>query len=80
MLILNIDLTTAPALWQPSDSHSDGDFCHQGRDTEIAQKNFKIFETYWHDHSLESSWGTLSDGEKMFFSDLFSNKPQSLKG
>jgi hypothetical protein len=35
----------------------------QGRDTEIAQaKDFKIVGTYWHNHSLESSWGALSDG------------------
>jgi hypothetical protein len=25
-------------------------------------KNVKIVKTYWHDHSLESSWGALSDG------------------
>jgi hypothetical protein len=25
-------------------------------------KNVSIVGTYWHDHSLESSWGTLSDG------------------
>jgi hypothetical protein len=40
---------------------TDGDFCHQEQDTEIANK-FKIVETYRHDHSLESSWGALSDG------------------
>jgi hypothetical protein len=40
---------------------TDCDFCHQGRDTKIAQK-VKIVETYWHDHSLESSWEALYDG------------------
>jgi hypothetical protein len=28
-------------------------------------KKFKIVETYWHYHSLESSWGALSDGTIM---------------
>jgi hypothetical protein len=28
---------------------TDGDFCHQGQDTEIAPKILKIFETYRHD-------------------------------
>jgi hypothetical protein len=32
------------------------DFCHQGQAQKIVQK------TYWHDHSLESAWGALSDG------------------
>jgi hypothetical protein len=40
---------------------TDGDFCHQGRDTEIAKK-CNIVRTYWHGHSLESTWGALSDG------------------
>jgi hypothetical protein len=44
---------------------TDGDFCYQGRDTEIAKKN-NIVETYWHDHSLERSWGALSDGTISF--------------
>jgi hypothetical protein len=42
-----------------------GDFCHQGRDTEIAQ-TFKIVAPYWHDHSLESSSDALSDGTISF--------------
>jgi hypothetical protein len=29
---------------------TDGDVCHQGRDTEIAPK-FRTVETYWHYHS-----------------------------
>jgi hypothetical protein len=63
-------------------SRTDGDFCHQGRDTEIVG-------TYWHDHSLESSWGALSEGtiyvfcfnnfqEENAFSDFFLKKPLSL--
>jgi hypothetical protein len=31
---------------------------NQGGDAEIAKK-IKIAETYWHNHSLESSWGAL---------------------
>jgi hypothetical protein len=47
---------------------TDGNFCHQqGQDSEIAQKIFKIVKTYWHDHSLESSWEALSDGTISFF-------------
>jgi hypothetical protein len=34
---------------------------HKGRTQKLPQK-FKIVETYWHDHSLESSCGALSDG------------------
>jgi hypothetical protein len=30
--------------------------------TQKLPKKFKIFETYRHDHSLESSQGALSDG------------------
>jgi hypothetical protein len=42
---------------------TDGDFCHQGRGTQKScPKKCRIVETYWHDHSLESSWGALSDG------------------
>jgi hypothetical protein len=37
-----------------------------GRDTESA-KEFKIVETYWHDHSLESSGGVLSVGTISFY-------------
>jgi uncharacterized membrane protein len=29
-------------------------------------KRFKIVATYWHDHSLESSWDALSDGAISF--------------
>jgi hypothetical protein len=56
--------------------------------TQKLPQKFKIVETYWHDHSLESCWGGLSDGtisfsihsffwEKMHFLN-FSEKPQSL--
>jgi hypothetical protein len=52
----------------------------QGRDTEIAQKYLSLLiETYWHDHSLESSDGTISFsihpfwGEKLHFQN-FSKK------
>jgi hypothetical protein len=58
------------------------DFCHQGWDTEIAQK-FKIVETYWHNHSLESSSGALSDGAISFFIQSFGEmhfqKPSELR-
>jgi hypothetical protein len=64
---------------------TDGDFCHQGQDTEIVQQNLRLVETYWHDHSLERSWGALSDGtisisgrKKSIFC-IFLKKPQSLK-
>jgi hypothetical protein len=40
---------------------TDGDFCHEGGTQKLPPK-FKIVEAYWHDHSLESSWGALSDG------------------
>jgi hypothetical protein len=30
--------------------------------THKLPKKFKIIKTYWHDHSLESSWVALSDG------------------
>jgi hypothetical protein len=52
MLVIYSDLFIS--LW------TDGDFCHQGRNSEIAP--FKIVGTYWHDHSLENCWGALSDG------------------
>jgi hypothetical protein len=32
---------------------TEGDFCRPGQATAIAHK-FKVVETYWHDHSLES--------------------------
>jgi hypothetical protein len=36
---------------------------HQGDNSHRnCPKKFKIVETYWHDHSLESFWGALSDG------------------
>jgi hypothetical protein len=38
---------------------TDGKFCHQGLDTEIAQK---IVKTYQHNHTLERSGLALSDG------------------
>jgi hypothetical protein len=37
----------------------------KGRTQKLAQK-FKIVKTYWHDHSLESSWKALSDGTISF--------------
>jgi hypothetical protein len=30
--------------------------------TQKLPQRFEFVETYWHDHSLESSWGALSDG------------------
>jgi hypothetical protein len=58
--------------------------------TQKLPKTFKIVKTYmyWHDHSLESSWGALSDGTISFqpFNNfrgksifwIFLKKPQSL--
>jgi hypothetical protein len=37
-------------------------------------KKFKIVKTYWHDHSLESSWGALSDGAISFLIQPFSGE------
>jgi hypothetical protein len=68
-------------------SRTDGDFCHRGRDTEIAQKNLRLLH-YWHDHSLESSQGAVSDGTISFSIHIlgdwcvfwiFLKKSQSLK-
>jgi hypothetical protein len=39
--------------------------------TQILPKTFTIVETYSHDHSLESSWGALSDGTISFSIQLF---------
>jgi hypothetical protein len=39
--------------------------------TQKSRKQFKIVWTYWHDHSLESSWGALSDGTIGFPIQLF---------
>jgi hypothetical protein len=75
-------------VWYSNSLTTDGDFCHQGWDTEIAQK-IKIVEIYRHDHSLESSWGSHSDGTirfsfQQFWGDkcifwTFLKKPQSLQ-
>jgi hypothetical protein len=56
-------------------------FVTKGR-TQKLPKIFKIVEIYWHNHSLKSSWGALSDvnhflGENVF-SEFFS-KNLSLK-
>jgi hypothetical protein len=40
--------------------------------TQKLPQAFKIVETFWHDHSLESSWGALSDGTISFAIQLFS--------
>jgi hypothetical protein len=32
---------------------------------------FKIVGTYWHDHSLEHTWGALSNGTISFLIQLF---------
>jgi hypothetical protein len=55
----------------------------------ICPPKFKIVETYWHDHSLEKSWGALSDGTigfliqpfvgKKFIFRIFLKKPSVLK-
>jgi hypothetical protein len=37
-------------------------------------KEFNIVETYWHDHSLESSWVALSDGTISFLIQWVSGK------
>jgi hypothetical protein len=57
--------------------------------TQKLPQKFKIVEIYWHDHSLERSWGALSDGTISFsiqpFSGgqyifwIFLKKRQSLK-
>jgi hypothetical protein len=58
MVISKITWIVSSPLW------TDGDFCHQGQDTEFAQN--KIVEKYWHDHSSESSWEAISDGTISF--------------
>jgi hypothetical protein len=58
----------------------------KGGAQKLPQK-INIFETYWHDHALECSWGALSDTSrfsvhpiwKMHFLNFFSKKPRSLK-
>jgi hypothetical protein len=49
--------------------------------TQKLPKQFRIVVTYWHDHSLESSWGELSDRTISFsikpFSDFFLSKKAS---
>jgi hypothetical protein len=42
----------------------------------LPQK-FKIVETYWHDHSLESYWGAFSDGTISFRFNFLRNNPFS---
>jgi hypothetical protein len=37
----------------------------KSRTQKLSQK-IKIVERYWHDHSLESTWGALSDGTISF--------------
>jgi hypothetical protein len=46
---------------------TDGNFRHQG------PEKFKIVESYY-DHSLESSWGALSDGNIRFSIQPFSGE------
>jgi hypothetical protein len=41
-----------------------------------CRKIFKIVETYWHDHSLESSWGALYEGTISFSQKTFSLKSE----
>jgi hypothetical protein len=38
----------------------------KGGTHKLYKRFIKIVETYWHDHSLESSWGALSDGTICF--------------
>jgi hypothetical protein len=66
---------------------TDGDSVTKGG-TQKLLKYFKIVESYWHDHSLESSWKALSDGNiscSIQFSGnkcnfcIFLKKSQSLK-
>jgi hypothetical protein len=42
--------------------------------TQKLSKTFNIVETYWRDHSLESSGGALSDGTISFLIQPFSGK------
>jgi hypothetical protein len=42
--------------------------------TQKLPKKVKIVETYWHDHSLESSWGALFDGTIIFLFQPFLGK------
>jgi hypothetical protein len=39
-----------------------------------CSKTFNIVEIYWHDHSLESSWGALSVGTISFLTQPFSGE------
>jgi hypothetical protein len=45
--------------------------------TQKLPKEFKSVETYWHDHSLESSWWTLSDAPISFSGSHFLNFSQN---
>jgi hypothetical protein len=42
--------------------------------TQKLPKEIQIVKTYWHDHSLESSWVALSDGTITFSIQLFSGE------
>jgi hypothetical protein len=42
--------------------------------TQKLAKEFRIVETYWHDHSFERFWGALSDGTISFSIQPFSGE------
>jgi hypothetical protein len=60
----------------------------KGGTQKLPQQFLRLEETYWHDHSLENSWGALYDDSISFFDStiwgmrfaefLSQRKPQSL--
>jgi hypothetical protein len=60
-------------IWWRWELPTDSDFCHQGGTRKLLN-DINTVETYWHDHSLENSFGTVSD-----VTNSLSNQPFSWK-
>jgi hypothetical protein len=68
----DVPLPDFPYVYMPLNEFMTVELCHLCCDqlrplifkggTQKLPQQVKIVETYWHDHSLESSWGPLSDG------------------
>jgi hypothetical protein len=58
----------------------ESDFCSVTKDgTHKLPQKYKIVETFWHDHSLESCWGALfSDGTIICRTDIQSDPPRGV--
>jgi hypothetical protein len=72
--VMSVGFDNLKCFWAISLLRTGGDFCHQGRDTEIAKKQNQIVETCWHGFAKQGIKKYSPDGTIVFRFNHFREK------